>query len=186
MDEGKTVEADFDFTVELLSAFFSQARVRSTLAKIVEAGVTGWEKWWQVELAMYLSEHPEIADWDLEVEFLTDRRRSTAKDFMAIDLCYRRKRHAGDHLIFLELKQDEDWKRCIGNMLRDAEKFGASQSRSLSGASVRSFFLVGVYTRVSKGEVHDYIEEAAERHEVDWDVVETRFIADTDLAFTVL
>ena len=41
MDEIRTFEADFDFTLTLLNDFFAQKRIRSTLAKIADAGVTG-------------------------------------------------------------------------------------------------------------------------------------------------
>lgn len=186
MDDRRTFASDFDFTLTLLSDFFAQKRIRSTLAKIADAEVTGWEKWWQIELAMFMSEYDDIAEWNIEEEFLTDRRQSTTKDFIAIDLCFRRKRHASDRLVFLELKQDLDWKRCISNMLRDAEKFYSGHTRSLSDAEVRSFFLAGVYLRMPKAEVHDYIEDATQAREIDWDLMDTRYIADTPFGFTLL
>jgi hypothetical protein len=46
MEENQTVEEDFGFTVNLLIAFFSKARIRGTLQKIFETEATGWEKWW--------------------------------------------------------------------------------------------------------------------------------------------
>jgi hypothetical protein len=147
--------------------------VRSTLQKIYETEATGWEKWWQIELAMFLSDYEDVAEWDIEEVFLTDLRTGTAKDRMAIDVCFRRKGYAKGHFVFLELKQDRDWKRCIANMLGDAEKFAMSHKRSESGLDVRSFFLVGVYPSEDKVEVHDYIEDAAERREVDWDFMKT-------------
>jgi|CXWL01.1.fsa_nt_gi hypothetical protein len=186
MDNRRTFESDFDFTLTLLSDFFAQKRIRSTLTKIADAEVTGWEKWWQIELAMFMSEYDDIAEWNIEEEFLTDRRQSTTKDFIAIDICFRRKRHASDRLVFLELKQDLDWKRCILNMLRDAEKFYSGHTRSLLNAEVRSFFLAGVYLRMPKAEVHDYIEDAAQAREIDWDLMDTRYIADTPFGFTLL
>lgn len=186
MEENQSIEADFEFVVKLLSAFFGKARIRSTLKKIYETEATGWEKWWQVELAMFLSEHEEVVEWDLEEVFLTDLRTSTDKDRMAIDVCFRRKRNAANHFVFLELKQDLDWKRCIANMLQDAEKFSISHKRSESGLDVRSFFLVGVYPSEDKKAVHDYIEEAASKRDVDWEFMETRFIPDTEYSFTVV
>ena len=186
MKEGQSAEEDFNFTVGLLAAFFSRARVRSTLQKIYETEATGWEKWWQIELAMFLSDYEDVAEWDIEEVFLTDLRTGTAKDRMAIDVCFRRKGYAKGHFVFLELKQDRDWKRCIANMLGDAEKFAMSHKRSESGLDVRSFFLVGVYPSEDKAEVHDYIEDAADRCEVDWDFMETRFIPETEYSFTVV
>ena len=186
MKEDQTSEADFWFTVELLAQFFSRKRIQTTLADIWDTEVTGWEKWWQIEFAMFLSEHEAIAEWNMEEEFHTDLRTGTSKDFMAIDICFRRKGFASNHFVFLELKQDRDWKCCIGNMLSDAKKFSTSKVRSINGMQVRSFWLVGVHPGNSKAEVHNYIEEATERRDVDWSLMETRFISGTPLAFTVV
>ncbi len=88
-------------------------------------------------------------------------------------------------MIFLELKQNSDWKRCIGNMLDDAKKVFSAQSRSHEGASVRSFFVVGIYKSVPKSEVHDYVEQRLEALEMDWDVMDTKFIAGTPFSVTM-
>lgn len=186
MDEGKTIEEDFDFVVDVLAAFFGLARVQATLQTIFDTEVSGWEKWWQIEFAAFLSDYEDVAEWDMEEVFLTDLRTSNSRERMAIDICFRRKGHAKGQFVFLELKQDRDWKRCIGNMLADAEKFGDSHKRSENGLAVRSFFLVGVYPSEDKAVVHDYIEDAAERRNVDWDLMETRFIAKTPFSFTVV
>ena len=186
MEENQSVEQDFDFTVKVLTAFFARARIQSTLQGVFETGATGWEKWWQIELAMFLSEYDDVSEWNMEEVFLTDLRTSTTKERMAIDVCFRRKRYATNHFVFLELKQDRDWKCCIANMLRDAEKFSASHKRSESGLQVRSFFLVGVYPSEDKAEVHNHIERAAESRNIDWEFMETRFIPNTDYSFTVV
>ena len=186
MKEDLTADADFEFVVELLAEFFSRKRIQNTLVQIWDTEVTGWEKWWQIELAMFLDEHEDIAEWNMEEEFHTDLRTSVTKDFMALDICFRRKRFVANHFVFLELKQDLNWKRCIGSMLSDAEKFGTSKTRSIEGRQVRSFWLVGVHPGNSKSEVHDYIEEATSRRDVDWRAMETRFIGGTPYVFTVI
>jgi hypothetical protein len=71
-------------------------------------------------------------------------------------------------------------------MLNDAEKFSASKVRSIDGKQVRSFWLVGVHPGDSKADVHDHIEQATECRDVDWSLMETRFIGGTPLAFTVV
>ena len=186
MKEDQTADADFEFVVELLAEFFSRKRIQNTLVQIWDTEVTGWEKWWQIELAMFLDEHEDITEWNMEEEFHTDLRTSVTKDFMALDICFRRKRFVANHFVFLELKQDLNWKRCIGSMLSDAEKFGTSKTRSIEGRQVRSFWLVGVHPGNSKSEVHDYIEEATSRRDVDWRAMETRFIGGTPYVFTVI
>ena len=63
-------ESDFDFTCNLMGEFFSQRRVQRTLNLIEEYGLTGWEKWWQIELAIFVADHPEIAEWNVEESLL--------------------------------------------------------------------------------------------------------------------
>ena len=161
MSESTRFEEDFEFTFDILEGFFKQGRVQQALTAIEKAEITGWEKWWQIELALFLSQHNDISDWNMEEPFFTDRRTAIKQDSIAVDLCFRRKRHSTDSMIFLELKQDANWQRCIDNMMRDADKIYRSQSRSLGGAAIRNFFVVGVYPRESKADVHDYVTERA-------------------------
>ena len=186
MGERNTFEADFEFTLAILDSFFAQKRIRTALAKIAETEVSGWEKWWQIELALFLSEHEDVAEWNMEEPFFIDRRHRTPQDSLAIDLCFRRKGQSSEKFIFLELKQDQDWKRCIANMMMDADKVSSAQTKSLLGAKIRSFFLAGIYFRMPKADIHDYIEEEAEYRQVEWEIVESRFIADTPFSFTLL
>ena len=186
MSEQDTCEADFEFTLAVLDSFFAQKRIRTALAKIAETDVSGWEKWWQIELALFLSDHEDVAEWDMEEPFFTDRRRHTSQDMLAIDLCFRRKRQSSERFIFLELKQDQDWKRCVSHMMSDAEKVYCAQTKSLSNTRIRSFFLAGVYPSIPKAAIHDYIEEIAEGRQVEWEIMETRFIANTPFSFTLV
>jgi len=181
----KQFEADFEFTWSVLTDFFKQKRIQRTLAAIEEAEVTGWEKWWQIELALYLSEHDEVGNWNMEERFFTDLRRGTEKDSIAVDLSFRQKRCSKDAMIFLELKQDADWKRCIENMLRDAKKVFGAHSRSHEGSAVRSFFVAGIYPSEPKGVVHDYVERRLDELEMDWELMDTKFIADTRYGLTL-
>jgi hypothetical protein len=181
----KEIEADFEFTWEVLTDFFNQKRIQRTLDAIDETKVTGWEKWWQVELALYLSDHDDVANWNMEERFFTDLRRSVEKDSIAVDLCFRRKRCSKDSMIYLELKQDADWKRCIENMLRDALKVSDAQTRSQEGATMRSFFVAGIYPSIPKVEVHNYVEKRLDELDIDWDLMDTKFIAGTPYGFTM-
>lgn len=185
MNEAKQFEADFEFTWAVLTDFFEQRRIQRALYEIHECEATGWEKWWQIELALHLSDHEDVGAWNMEERFLTDLRRAVEKDSIAVDLCFRRKRCSSDSMIFLELKQDAEWKRCIDNMLRDAEKVFSAQSRSHEGAAVRSFFVAGIYPSEPKVAVHDYIEKRLDQFEIDWDLMDTKFIAHTPYSFTM-
>ena len=106
-------ESDFDFTFDVLAGFFGQTRIQRTLETIEDIGISGWEKWWQIELALYLSDHPEVSDWEMEESFYTDLRRQQKQNAIAVDLCFRRKKHSRDAMLVLELKQNQDWKKCI-------------------------------------------------------------------------
>ena len=185
MGEKEQFEADFDFTSVVLEGFFKLSRIQRTLDAILEKGVTGWEKWWQVELALYLSEHTEVGEWNMEEPFFTDRRREKNKDMLAIDICFRRKKHSIDSMIFLELKQDRDWKCCITNMMNDAEKVYSAQTRSHSGLAIRNFFLAGVYPSIEKAEVKNFVLNLAERCDVPVGRIITKFIPNTDMSLTL-
>jgi hypothetical protein len=184
----KQYDADFDFTWEVLTDFFNQKGIQRALDAIEDNGVTGWEKWWQIELALYLSDHEDVAGWNMEERFYTDLRRSVEKDSIAVDLSFRRKRCAKDAWIFLELKQDADGKRCIDNMLRDAKKVFGAHSRSHEGATVRSFFVAGIYlseSSESKKDVHDYIADRLSELEMEESRAKTQFIAGTPYSLTM-
>lgn len=185
MGEQAIFDADFTFTFDLLSGFFKQSRVQRALKAIAETDISGWEKWWQIELCLYASEHEDVGDWDMEEPFFTDRRSEREKDIIAVDFCFRRKKHSCDSMIFLELKQNIDWKLCINNMMRDAEKINRSQIRSHNNAKIRNFFVAGVYPSASKTEVHDYVFQRADELNIDVDCVDTKFIANTDYSLTL-
>jgi hypothetical protein len=185
MNESKQFEADYEFTWGVLTDFFSQKGIRRALDGIYRCEATGWEKWWQIELALYLSEHEDIGDWNMEERFFTDLRRPVEKDSIAVDFGIRRKGCSKDSMIYLELKQDADWMRCIENMLRDAKKVFTAQSRSHEGSAVRSFFVAGIYPSETKKDVHDYIEKRLDELEMEWDLIDTKFIADTPYSFTM-
>ena len=86
---------DLEFTFKLLEKFFSQKRIQRTLDECWENDINDWEKWWQLELAMFINDHEEIQVWGMEEVFLVDGRkgrgRSKNKRRMAIDLSFRRK-----------------------------------------------------------------------------------------------
>ena len=185
MNEQALFDADFTFTFDLLSGFFKQARIQRALKAIADTGVSGWEKWWQIELVLYASEHQNVGDWDMEEPFYTDRRCERQKDVIAVDFCFRRKKHSCDSMIFLELKQNEDWRACIDNMMRDADKIYRSQSRSHNNAKIRNFFVAGVYRSVSKADVHNFVFQRADDLDINVDCVDTKFIANTDYSFTM-
>lgn len=134
--------------------------------------MTGWEKWWQTELAIYLANAEAIAEWDMEHPFDTDRRTSLAQARMALDIGFRLKRHTKEDWHFIELKQDDDYKRCIDKMCRDATKVFSARKHSFDGLRVRYIACAGAFLSVKdEDSVIAYAEEALGRIDVDADGV---------------
>jgi hypothetical protein len=181
-------EADFAFVRERLDQFFDRGAVRRALDLIDEVEITGWEKWWQVEFAAWLSEDNEIGDWVMEEVFFTDLRRNTAKDSIAIGIGFRMKGFSSKEMLFLELKQNNDWCRCIENMLKDVEKVESTQTYSETGLMIRNFFVVGIYPtgNTTKKMIHDYVEKRAEELNIPLERahVFTKFVQTTPLSVT--
>ncbi len=183
-------EADFCFVTGHVSDFFDRGTVKRALDLIDEVGITGWEKWWQVEFAAWLADHDAIGDWVMEEVFHTDLRRKSKRDSIAIDLGFRMKGFSVDEMIFLELKQHVDWRRCLENMLSDVEKVYGAHSRSLENKiAIRNFFVVGVYPTgdTTKKEVADYIEDRAEELDISVEHANifTKFVQNTPFSVTV-
>lgn len=183
-------EDDFLFVRDHLSEFFDRGSIKRSLDLIDEVGITGWEKWWQVEFSSWLSEHDGVGDWVMEEVFLTDLRRNSKKDNIAIDIGFRLKGFSSTEMLFLELKQNADWRRCIDNMLLDVEKVDCAQKYSVDNRiAIRNFFVVGVYPtgETSKKEVHDYVQERADDFgvEVERAHVFTKFIQNTPFSMTM-
>ena len=183
-------EADFLFTRDHISQFFDRGAVRGALDLISEVGITGWEKWWQVEFATWLAENDGIGDWVMEEKFLTDLRRNGKKDSVAIDIGFRLKGFSTKEMLFVELKQNPNWQQCIKNMLLDIEKVGSAQTYSVENKfMIRNFFVVGVYPtgNTTKKDVHDYIQNRADEREisVEREHIFTKFIQGTLFSVTM-
>lgn len=161
---------DLDKISDVLLDFFKSRRVKDSLNSIHELKITGWEKWWQTELAIYLANADSIAEWDMEHPFDTDRRTGLEQGRMAIDIGFRLKRHTKDEWLFVELKQDDDYQRCINKMCRDIEKVFSARKYSFEGLKVRYIACAGAFLSVSDEEaVMDYAEHMLAAHGVDSD-----------------
>jgi hypothetical protein len=161
---------DLDKIGDVLLNFFETKRIRESLDAIHQFGVSGWEKWWQTELAIYLASAESIAEWDMEHPFDTDRRTGLAQARMALDIGFRLKRHARDEWHFVELKQDNDYKRCINKMCRDADKVFSARKHSFDGLRVRYIACAGVFLSVKDEDgVLLYAEEALDSIKINTD-----------------
>jgi hypothetical protein len=157
---------------------------------IAELGITGWEKWWQIELATWIADHDHISEWVMEEVFLTDLRKKTTKNSIAIDIGFRVKGCSTKEMLFIELKQNLDVGKCVENMLIDTEKVLTAQKYSeTNGLMIRNFFVVGVYPTpdIGKADLHTYIEERASDRglEVPRDQIWTKFIPESPYSVTL-
>ena len=166
----RNAEDDLDKIANVLLEFFDNKRVVEALDKVHEFGVSGWEKWWQVELALFLSHADDtIADWDMEHPFDTDRRTKLAQSRMALDIGFRLKRHAKDQWYFVELKQADDYRACIDRMCKDANKVFSAKKQSFDGLGVRYIACAGVFRDAEEAIVEDYLNQAADREDIEID-----------------
>lgn len=182
--------ADFSYVRDRINEFFGRRGVQRALDLIDELEITGWEKWWQVEFAAWLADHDQIGEWVMEEVFNTDLRRKTDKNSISIDLGFRMKGFSTKEMLFLELKQNNDWRRCIENMLFDVEKVYSAQKYSVSnGLMIRNFFVVGVYPtgEATKKDVHDYVQRRAEELDIpiEREHLHTKFVTDSPYSVTM-
>lgn len=142
------VKRDFDFTVKLFDNFFSRKKIQKRLSIINEKEITGWEIWWQIEFATYLSTKDEsLSEWYREWKYPIDKRISSQSE-MSIDFLIRQKYAKKDNFIALELKQHIFAKRCIQNMLKDVDKVFSMRK---STSDIRSFWNIGIYKELMDG-----------------------------------
>lgn len=161
---------DLDKISDVLLDFFQTKRIRDSLTAIHDFKVTGWEKWWQTELALYLASAESISEWDMEHPFDIDKRTGLAQARMAIDIGFRLKRHVADEWHFVELKQNDDYKRCIDMMCRDADKVFSARKHSFEGLRARYIACAGAFLSVKDEDaVIRYAEEALDSIDVDVD-----------------
>ena len=161
---------DLDKISDVVLSFFENKRIVETLEKIGEFGVSGWEKWWQVEFALFLSHADDvIAEWDMGHPFDTDRRTRLAQNRMALDIGFRLKRQSKDQWYFVELKQADNFRTCIDRMIKDAKKVFSARKSSFDGLNIRYIACAGVFREADEEKVLDYVEEELHRAGIDHD-----------------
>lgn len=157
-----TKKDDLDKIGNILLDFFKTQRISDTLDSIHRHRVSGWEKWWQTELALFLANADHlVSEWDMEHPFDTDKRTRLAQSRMALDIGFRLKRHAKDEWHFVELKQHDDYQKCVDRMCKDAEKVFSARKQSFDGLKVRYIACAGAFLTVKKeDDVIEYAEAA--------------------------
>jgi len=152
-------KSEFEKISSVLDSFFESQRIKDALKHIYEHDISGWEKWWQIELAMHLSTLPNIGEWDMEHRFVTDKRTRIAQDAMALDIGFRLKSHSLGTWYFVELKQNNDYRRCIDNMAKDADKVFSARKRSNHGVTIRYIACAGIFLTCDHDELIEYAND---------------------------
>lgn len=167
-----TFKDDIIIVKRLIEDFISQKHFTKGLAQISEIGITGWEKWWQIELGIFVAEYPGIEEWDMEHPFDVDGRKA---DFttLYVDLGFTMKGWKGEY-VFLELKQNNDYKKCIDLMFKDAEKYEFLKNKSVEGIRKRSVFVVGMFLLDDWDHIQEYFDSCMKHY--DFDLSEDEFM----------
>ncbi len=168
-----TFVEDLHVVKEIMDGFLSQDHVSKGLKQITEIGITGWEKWWQIELAIFLDEYPELIEWDMEIAFDTKNKATT----LYVDFGLTMKGWDNKY-VFLELKQNNDYKKCIDLMFKDAEKYEDLKSKSVDGIKSRSKFVVGMCQTESWGNIQEYFDSCMVHYEFELKDNEYLFLQD--------
>ncbi|NOZ91214.1 MAG: hypothetical protein GXO60_08035 [Epsilonproteobacteria bacterium] len=177
------MEKDFKFIISLMDGFVKQASIQQTLNTIEMYNITGWEIWFQVEFASYLSKNIEVAEWYREEQFNIDKRKNNHRNKMAIDFLVRKKRFSRDTFIALELKQHSSIETCITNMLKDVKKILDMKS---SENYCRSYWSIGIHPKESKKVIKNKISKKEEQCGIYLsEYIEIRFIPNTNFAYTI-
>ena len=172
---------DKDFIHSLTQDFFRTKRVRETLALIADCGISGWEKWLQIELARHCDSRGDVKTWDREVRYGLDRR-SAARGATAIDfLIHQKHKHSP---LGIELKQVKSPRACIKAMLRDKKKVW---NIKWSQDNLREVWCIGVHNAEDLGRVTALAEFEAKvlAYAFDASSLLTERIGRTDFSFTV-
>ena len=174
---------DFDFIVSLMDGFVKQTSIQQRLNTIEEHTITGWEIWFQIEFASYLSKSFEVAEWYREEEFSIDKRKNKNENKMAMDFLVRKKKFSKNTFIALELKQNSSIETCITNMFKDVKKV---LNMKKSEDYLRSYWNIGIHPKESKKIIKNKILRKEEKSSFSLsEYIEIRFIPNTNFAYTI-
>lgn len=170
----------FDFVVSLMDGFVKQPTIIEKLNMIHSNKITGWEIWFQVEFASYLTDHTSIAEWKREKEFRVDRRKVSGRTKVIVDFVVRQKYAKKKNYIALELKQHNSMATCLKKMQEDIGKIYIALK---SDTSFRSFWNIGIH----KSEALDKMDAKLKQieHKLLRNCIKVQIIEETEFAFTI-
>ncbi|MEW8521642.1 MAG: hypothetical protein AB2552_01175 [Candidatus Thiodiazotropha endolucinida] len=175
---------DLNLAVNMIDEFLTNEHIVKGLNSIVDIGITGWEKWWQIEFGLFLDQYPGLTEWDMEHEFEVDRRTSDG-DRLFIDFGFKMKGWP-DSYVFLELKQDDDYKKCINQMFKDAEKLETLKTRSLDGVSKRNVYVIGLFRKYDVNYILQYFVDTMRHYDFKLEDDEYEFLESKNTDWMIL
>lgn len=155
MSEG---EADLAKIRSIIFPFFKVRKIKESLNSIKNNKISGWEKWLQIELAMYLARSSDVAEWNMEYVFKVNKKFNAGRSFIYLDLGFRLKKHSKSEWFFVDIKQHDDYQKCIDGMTKDFQKVITARKRSLRGVSIRYIACAGIFISQDKRTVKKYVE----------------------------
>lgn len=141
---------DFETVKDSLYKFFSNKNTRIKLAHILDKGTNDWEKWFQVEYEFFLEDSLKYKA-KRELRAIADRRHKTGREYMFVDLIFRKKRSRLDRFIYLEFKLGKRPTTLIKDMKRDLIKNDeiVRSHYIKTGLKRRSVWSIGFYRKYS-------------------------------------
>jgi hypothetical protein len=174
---------DLEFLLSVVRPFFKQAHIKKTLSTIHEDGISGWEKWLQIELASFLRQHASVKAWGRETQYKLDKRLTKKKSACSVDfIIHERKKQS--HLA-VELKQVNKMPACVQAMLRDLDKLGKIKG---SEFDIRSVWCLGIHNRAHIDAVRREATYYSSTHDIalSENAIVSERIGRTEYSFTVL
>ncbi len=152
------MKKDFEFIAQIANDFFDQDHIHGTLSHILNFGISGWEKWVQIEFAKFCQLHDEISEFGREIRYELDGRMSRQKLTCSIDFLLRQKRKHSP--MGIEFKQSQSAKICIRQMFDDVLKV---QKIKYSQDDLRSIWCIGIHLFEPKESIIDIVMNNAEK-----------------------
>lgn len=178
------MKSDFQYLADLMEDFFNQRRVGRSLSIIEEQEITGWEVWFQVEFANFLSQHGSDPEWWREWPVEFDQRKEKERIFCRPDFIIRKKGWRKESYVALEVKQHPEAGACFSNMMKDIEKISKVRESSLN---IRTYWVLGIHRRKPKAELRSLIAsrfEAVGMEPPDGDLV-IKYIPGSNYAYSM-
>ena len=153
--------SDIDYCNKIIRDFFSLKSVSRKFEFLGNNLITSYEKWLQIELSHFMDKQYNLSYLILEDEFKVRKDSFTDKTKVRPDIGFRPKGWKKESLIYIELKQNLDYKKCLKEMIKDFEKVDASLKWSKNRNNIRYIYLCGVFknTENLKGSFFkEYIE----------------------------